>query len=124
MCQLAAIHGTDEINVCIINSHRISPSAAAVNKLSFKNGRIFYDEKSVAAAKLDVAIGCKALNYHTFHLHTMLSCLMSSIFKGLLMSPTRPGSFKNWFLGDWYRPSLKVDVFFRLLFRQFNFMQF
>ena len=26
--------------------------------------------------------------------------------------------------GDWYRPSLKVDVFFRLLFRQFNFMQF
>ncbi|XP_068735654.1 uncharacterized protein [Montipora capricornis] len=32
ICQLAAIHGTDEFNVYIIPSHGISPSAAAVNK--------------------------------------------------------------------------------------------
>ncbi|XP_068704804.1 uncharacterized protein [Montipora foliosa] len=53
--ELAAIHGTDEFNVYIIPSHRISPSAAAVNKLSVKNGHLFYDGRPVAAVQLAVA---------------------------------------------------------------------
>ena len=56
ICQLAAIHGTDEFNVYIIPSHGISPSAAAVNKLSVKNGHLFYDGRPVAAVQLGVAI--------------------------------------------------------------------
>ena len=57
ICQLAAIHGTDEFNVYIIPSHGISSSAAAVNKLSVKSGCLFYDGKPVAAVQPDVAIG-------------------------------------------------------------------
>lgn len=57
ICQLAAIHGTDEFNVYIVPSRGISPSAAAVNKLSVKNGHLFYDGRPVATVQLNVAIG-------------------------------------------------------------------
>ena len=56
ICQLAAIHGTDELNVYIIPSHGISSSAAAVNKLSVKSGCLLYDGKPVAVVQPDVAI--------------------------------------------------------------------
>ena len=56
ICQLAAIHGTQTFNVYILPLHGITPSAAAVNKLSVYHGRLFYDGKPVTAVQLEVAI--------------------------------------------------------------------
>ncbi|KAJ7333740.1 hypothetical protein OS493_015828 [Desmophyllum pertusum] len=56
ICQLAAIHGTQQFNVYILPLRGISPSASAVNKLSVSHGRLFYDGKPVTAVQLDVAI--------------------------------------------------------------------
>ena len=56
ICQLAAIHGTEQFNVYILPLHGIMPSAAAVNKLSVNHGCLFYDGKPVTAVQLDVAM--------------------------------------------------------------------
>ena len=56
ICQLAAIHGTEQFNVYILPLHGITPTAAAVNRLSVSHGRLFYDGKPVTAVQLDVAM--------------------------------------------------------------------
>ena len=62
ICQLAAIHGTEQFNVYILPLHGITPTAAAVNRLSVSRGRMFYEGKPVTAVQLDVAIQ-KFLNW-------------------------------------------------------------
>ena len=56
ICQLAAIHGTEQFNEYILLLHGITPTAAAVNRLSISHGRLFYDGKPVTAVQLDVAM--------------------------------------------------------------------
>ena len=62
ICQLAAIHGTEQLNVYILPLHGITPTAAAVNRLSVSHGRMFYEGKPVTAVQLDVGIQ-KFLNW-------------------------------------------------------------
>lgn len=62
ICQLAAIHGTEQFNVYILPLHGIAPTAAAVNKLSVRHGHLFYDGKLVTAVQRDVAMQ-KFLNW-------------------------------------------------------------
>ena len=62
ICQLAAIHGTEQFNVYILPLHGITPTAAAVNRLSVSRGRMFYEGTPVTAVQLDVAIQ-KFLNW-------------------------------------------------------------
>lgn len=56
ICQLAAVHDTQQFNVYILPLNGIAPSAAAVNKLSVNHGRLFYNGKPVTAVQLDDAM--------------------------------------------------------------------
>ena len=56
ICQFAAIYDTEQFNVYILPLHGITPTAAAVNKLSVRHGHLFYDGKPVTAVQLDVAM--------------------------------------------------------------------
>ncbi|XP_068680484.1 maternal protein exuperantia-like [Montipora foliosa] len=62
ICELAAIHGTEQFNVYILPLHGITPTAAAAKRLSVSHGRMFYEGKPVTAVQLDVAIQ-KFLNW-------------------------------------------------------------
>lgn len=62
ICEIAAVEGNDQFRVYILPKCGITAGASAVNKLSVKDGVLFYDGRPVEATSLDNGLS-KFLNW-------------------------------------------------------------